>query len=312
MDNPPAQRHLLRSPWIRVGVMLLACVAWAWFLRAQVAALQQYPWQISLPALIIAILWGAVYFVGLGACWTLLLRTMGGAAAAVPIREGTTIWLTTMLTRYIPGNIWHIVGRLAMANQLGVSRTQVLASATVEQLLVLMSALIVFGLSVPFWRGGAGPERWLLLLIPVGLLLLHPQIFGRGLIWAATSLQRPALAWSYRFHEIVLVLGAFVLANGAAGGALVVVIGSLTPFPADQTAFVIGAAALAWVIGYLSILTPSGLGVREAALTGLLSQVFPLPVAIMASLIYRLALTLGEIAAVGLVSAYTYLRRQQP
>lgn len=260
----------------------------------------------------IAILWGAVYFAGLGACWTLLLRTMGGAAAAVPIREGTTIWLTTMLTRYIPGNIWHIVGRLAMANQLGVSRTQVLASATVEQLLVLMSALMVFGLSVPFWRGGAGPERWLLLLIPVGLLLLHPHIFGRGLIWAAAILKRPTLAWSYRFHEIVLVLGAFVLANGAAGIALVVVIGSLTPFPADQAAFVIGAAALAWVIGYLSILTPSGLGVREAALTGLLSQIFPLPVAIMASLIYRLALTLGEIAAVGLVSAYTYLRRQRP
>lgn len=290
-------------------MIVLVVGAWAWFLRGQLIELRQYPWQISPVAMIAAVLWGAAYFAGLGACWTLLLRTMGGAAAGVPIAVGTEIWLSTMLTRYIPGNIWHIVGRLAMAGRLGVSRAQVLASATVEQLLTLLGALAVFGLSVPFWRGGAGPERWLLLLVPAGLLLLHPRILGRGLAWAAGRLRRPDLAWSYSFREILASLCAFVVANAAAGVALVVVLGGLAPLAADQFAFAIGAGALAWVVGYLSFLTPSGLGVREAALTALLSQVCPLPVAIAGSLVYRLALTLGEIVAVAGAVAYGRLLR---
>jgi glycosyltransferase 2 family protein len=309
MDSTAPKPGPLRSPWLRGAVIVLVVGAWAWFLRGQVVELRQYPWQISTPAMLVAVLWGAAYFAGLGVCWTLLLRTMGGAATGVPIVVGTEIWLSTMLTRYIPGNIWHIVGRLAMAGRLGVSRTQVLASATVEQLLTLLGALAVFGLSVPFWRGGAGPERWLLLLVPAGLLLLHPQILGRGLAWAAHALSRPDLAWAYSFRTILTSLCTFVFANAAAGLALVIVLGGLAPLAADQIAFVIGAAALAWVIGYLSFLTPSGLGVREAALTALLSQICPLPVAIAGSLAYRLALTIGEIIAVACAVAYGRLLR---
>lgn len=309
MDSTAPKPGPLRSPWLRVAVIVLVVGAWAWFLRGQVIALRQYPWQLSPAAMAAAVLCGAAYFAGLGACWTLLLRTMGGAAAGVPIAVGTEIWLSTMLTRYIPGNIWHIVGRLAMAGRLGVSRGQVLASATVEQLLTLLGALAVFGLSVPFWRGGAGPERWLLLLVPAGVLLLHPRIFGRLLAWAAGRLRRPDLAWAYSFREILAALGAFVAANAASGLALVVVLGGLAPLAADQITFVIGASALAWVVGYLSFLTPSGLGVREAALTALLSQICPLPVAIAGSLAYRLALTLGEVvAAAGAVAYGRFLR----
>lgn len=308
MDGTAPKPGPLRSPWLRGAVVVLVVGAWAWFLRGQIVELRQYPWRISPAAMAAAVLWGAAYFAGLGACWTLLLRTMGGAAAGVPLAAGTAIWLSTMLTRYIPGNIWHIVGRLAMAGRLGVSRAQVLASATVEQLLTLLGALAVFGLSVPFWRGGAGPERWLLLLVPAGLLLLHPQIFGRLLAWAAHALSRPGLAWDYSFRTILTTSGAFVAANAAAGAALVVLLGGLAPLAAEQVAFVIGAAALAWVIGYLSFLTPSGLGVREAALTALLSQICPLPVAIAGSLAYRLALTIGEIVAVVCVGAYVRVR----
>ncbi len=307
MSPEPAARRrrgLLGSPWLRAAIALVVLLAWGLFLYSQLAALRAYPWQLAPHAFLAAVAWGALYFSGLGLSWTLLLRTMGGAARGVALAAGLRIWTGTMLSRYVPGNIWHIVGRVALAERLGVSRAQVLASASVEQVLTLLGALAVFALSLPFWRGGAGEERWLLLLVPAGLALLHPRLLGAALRVAAARLRRPALAWPYSYAAMLALLGAFTLANLSAGVALYVTVAALVAIGPGQAAFLLGAAALAWVVGYLSFLTPSGLGVREAALTALVAQVAPLPVAIVASLLYRLALTLGEIVAAGVAMLY--------
>lgn len=304
--EPAARRRrgLLGSPWLRAAIALAVLLAWGLFLRSQLAALRAYPWQLAPHAFLAAIAWGALYFSGLGLSWTLLLRTMGGAARGVALAAGLRIWTGTMLSRYVPGNIWHIVGRVALAERLGVSRAQVLASASVEQVLTLLGALAIFALSLPFWRGGAGEERWLLLLVPAGLALLHPRLLGAALRVVATRLRRPDLAWPYSYAAMLALLGAFTLANLSAGVALYVTVAALVEIGPGQAAFLLGAAAMAWVVGYLSFLTPGGLGVREAALTALVAQVAPLPVAIVASLLYRLALTLGEIVAAGVAMLY--------
>jgi hypothetical protein len=290
---------LARSPWLRAAVALLVLLAWGWFLQGQLEALRAYEWRLAPLAFAAAVGWGALYFAGLAVSWTLLLRTTGGAARRVALADGARIWTGTMLSRYLPGNIWHIVGRVALAGSLGVSRAQVAASATVEQLLTLLGALALFALSLPFWRGGAGPEAWLLLLVPFGLAFLHPRALGALLAAAATRLRRPELAWQYRYGELLRILGAYTLANLAAGLALWVTLGALAPVEPGQLAFVAGAAAAAWAAGYLSFLTPSGLGVREAALAAMLAQAYPLPAAVVGSLVYRLALTLGELVAAG-------------
>lgn len=298
----------LRSPWLRAAVVLLVLGAWGWFLWGQLDALRAYEWRLAPLPFAAAVGWGALYFAGLALSWTLLLRTTGGAARQVALADGVRIWTGTMLSRYLPGNIWHIVGRVALAGSLGVSRTQVATSATVEQLLTLLGALALFALSLPFWRGAAGPEVWLLLFVPVGLALLHPRVLGALLAAAAARLRRPELAWPYSYGELMRILVAYILANLAGGLALWVIIAALAPTELGQLAFVIGAAAAAWAAGYLSFLTPSGLGVREAALTAMLAQVYPLPAAIVGSLVYRLALTLGELVAAG--AALLYGRRR--
>jgi hypothetical protein len=183
---------------------------------------------------------------------------------------------------------------------------QVVASASVEQLLTLLGALVVFALSLPFWRGA--DNLWLLWLLPAGLILLHPRLLGAAMAVLARRLRRPELVWLYSYGQMVAFVGLYSLANLVSALALLTILASLAPLDAGQQAVAVGASGLAWAVGYLSLLTPSGLGVREAVLTAMLAQIVPLPVAVAASLLYRLALTLGELLAAGALLLVRRLR----
>ncbi|NJM06340.1 hypothetical protein HC891_09320 [Candidatus Gracilibacteria bacterium] len=297
MDTGALSHRIGRSRWFGLAVGTMVLVAWAWFLSQQLTALRAYSWQLSPLRFILSVGWGACYFGTLAFCWAFLLRALSPAARATSPAVGASAWLSSMLTRYIPGNVWHIVARVAYAGRLGVTHSQILSSATVEQVLTLLGALALFALSLPFWHSLPGEQLWLLVLLPLGLLALHPLLLGRVLAFAAQRLKRPELAWPYRYREMLLLLLGYLIAHACSGLALYTVLGGLTVVERSEIIPVLGMSALAWVIGYISFLTPSGLGVREAVLTALLATLYPLPIAIVASLLYRLVTTLGEVLA---------------
>ncbi len=308
MDTRTLSRRVIRSRWLGLAVAAAVLVAWLIFLRGQIVALQRYPWQLAPLPMALGVGWGTLYFAGLAYCWALLLHQ--NTASSGQLAAAARIWLLSMITRYIPGNVWHILSRVALADQIGVAAGRVLSSATIEQVLTLLGALALFGLTLPFWGIAAGAQAWLLLLLPLGLALLHPRVMGAALIWAAAKFKRPELAWHYSYRQVLVLLLAYVAANLCAGLALWTLLLGLTPVRSDQVALVIGASALAWAVGYLSFLTPSGLGVREALLTTLLAQVYPLPVAIVGSLLFRLVLTIGEFLAVLVAWIYGNMRKE--
>lgn len=300
---PAAARGRLRRA-LTIGFLALALLAWAWFLRGQLEALRAYDWRVAPLALLSGVLLAALYFTALAIGWTAVLRSMSGPAVNIALAEGIRVWLLSMVTRYLPGNIWHILSRAAMAGRLDVSPTGVIASATIEQLLTVLGAGALVLLTLPTWSTllalapGLPSAGLVAAVVAAGLLALHPRVMGGGLAWAAARLKRPELAWSYRYGAILGLLAIYVVTNVFAGLALAVVVAGLTAFRMVDLPFVVGSASLAWLAGYLSFFTPSGLGVRESVLAALLALVYPLPVAIVASLVFRLVSTLGELLAV--------------
>jgi hypothetical protein len=274
-------------------------VAWAIFLRRQIGAIAAYTWRIEPAVFVLATGWSALYFGGLALCWGALLRSMAGEQYSGSTAASARVWLLSMSTRYLPGNVWHILTRVALASRLRVAGSIVLASATVEQVLTLLGALALFAATVPFWDIFPSSRRWLLLLVPVGLAVIHPRVLGALLGLAARRLRRPELAWSYTYAAMLRALALYVAAMFCSALALWTLLWGLGPVMPSQFALVVGSAALAWAVGYLSFLTPSGLGVREALLVALLAQSFPMATAIVASLLFRLVMTLGEILVVG-------------
>lgn len=149
MDTRTLSRRLIRSRWVGLVVGIIVLIAWLLFLRSQLETLRAYPWNIAPLVFALGVLWGAVYFTGLAVCWALLLRHMS-TGSIVGLGPAVRVWLGSMMTRYIPGNVWHVLSRVALAKRLQASTTHVLTSATLEQVLTLLGALVLFGLTLPF------------------------------------------------------------------------------------------------------------------------------------------------------------------
>ena len=59
--------------------------------------------------------------------------------------------------------------------------------------------------------------------------------------------------------------------------------------------YVIGVFLLSWVAGFLFIITPGGLGIREASIVLLLKHVLPVPTLIIIAFYSRIVWTISEI-----------------
>jgi len=290
---PVALRVRLKS-LRRVGqviVLLLGAVLAATTLHAGWADVVAYEWDLDYPALIIALslmLTLATFYVYL---WKSILERLG---TPLSLRKSYRIFFLSQLGRYIPGQIWGVLGLVYLSRREGVSEVTSGASVAMQLLLQVVSGIIVFAVTLPFWPSvDSATELYVLLVfLPVGLIMLHPALVSRGLklgLRLAGQQEMEPVGWSYGYLLRQLGLwGVFWLLNGVAYRFL---IGSIYSAPLPEVPALAGIFAIAWVAGFLNLLTPAGLGTMEVTLILLLSLWLPTHVATIVALWTRVART---------------------
>lgn len=228
--------------------------------------------------------------------WSLTLQAM-----RIPIGwwDAVRIWFLSQAGRYVPGGVWNYVARVCLG-QAKVSRQAAVTSMALETGLRIVSELLVFVLSLPFWpdRDFLTTDVALLLAggIVLGLVLLHPallQLFGRWELLRRVGLEIKEFS-GLRYRTLLVLLVYYVLSVVAVGGAFFLLVVAFYPLQLDLLPALVGSLALSVVLGFLVPLVPNGWGVREGVLAFLLSRVMPLPVSVVIALAARVWLTLGE------------------
>src|SRR6266849_6359603 len=146
---------------------------------------------------------------------------------------------------------------------------------------------------------------WLLALacILALLIVLHPRVLNGLLNLALRLLKRDPVQLTLRYNDILLITLAWCASWFVAGCAFYILMLALWPdAPFVALPICIGIYALAWDIGFVSFITPSGLGVREAAIVGLFALALPLPVglATVLALLSRFVSTIAEVVCVSI------------
>ena len=203
----------------------------------------------------------------------------------------------SQLAKYLPvGGVVQIAGQVAMTASQGVARGRI-AGASLATMWIMVAAGAVLSAGLALVPGVPLVVRF---TAPLGLLVPlsgHRRLVGyvRGL---AERVTRRDLA-SVVLPSARSIGAAFALAVANLGlyGALAAVLAraqdpSVSP-PAVALAYV-----AAWLVGFICIPVPSGIGVREAVLVGILPAVDP-GVLLATSVGHRVAALTSEVLLAG-------------
>jgi uncharacterized membrane protein YbhN (UPF0104 family) len=208
--------------------------------------------------------------------------------------------MASMLAKYVPGAVWTPLARVLWLRRAGIHRNDVvIGSIGLEAGISAVSGVLVFAF------GLLTVDASLVILIPLGLFALlvgigiHPRIYSRvtGRIFARFgTTEMPML----RYRTMIGLL-AFYSGTWLVGGvALLFLARSLGGDPGwSAVPYLGGAAAVGAIVSVLTIVAPSGLGVREASTYALLLPVTTEGVALGVTVLNRLAITLVEALLLG-------------
>ena len=292
--------HISWKRFAQVAVLVLALGFLVALVRSQWSSLLAYQWRIEPGWALLALLGLELSWLFELATWRTVLASLGGR---LTYRRAVRTWFLSNIIRYIPGNVWQFLGMVEMAAADGVPRPATLTSIVLHQAISTAAGLVLAALYFAFIPSTQAPwSDWLrpfLLAVPLGLLLLQPRILERMLNWVLVKLGRTPLHITLTWGQVWLLLVRYGVVWLGMGLSFTALVRSLTPLPASAVAYLVAAWAAAYVIGYLSMLTPSGLGVREGVMVVLLSVILPSPVAAVVAIVARLWMVAGEILGVG-------------
>lgn len=242
--------------------LALACLAYfAWNGRA--VLLEVYRRADFTYLSLAAVLW----IVALLVSPLLSMLSLSGAHQSLDYETAFKIHAQNILARYIPGGVWHTVGRIIDFRDLGITRRQLAAFVFLENSLAASVTLTTGGTVVWYVRGleGWGGIGALGVLGGTIGLVLSRFIVNRWIL-------QPAENVPLRIYLLcVTAVGLFWIFAASA------FVSYSHAFPGQGLSsaprlLISGGYLLAWGLGFLALFAPQGVGVFEVVLASLISD----------------------------------------
>ena len=224
--------------------------------------------------------------------WRAVMRSVGLQAAWT---ETASVFLVSQAGKYVPGAVWPVLAQAEFARAHGVSRGRAMTGSLVAMAVGVVTAGVVGTAGLVWWAPGAIMDYWWALVVVAGLaLLLVPSVLTRALRLILKVLRRDATPPRIG-AKALFASAAWSVANWLALGVQAwILLDALTPGTEGLWPLATGAFALAWLVGFLVVFAPAGVGPREAALVVLLAAVATRPEALALALVSRFAMTLAD------------------
>lgn len=267
-------------------------------LRADVS---DFAWVVRPVPLSLALVLGVGALLSTGFLWASLFRRAGGRA---PAGEAVAAWLGSNLGRYLPGKIWQLTGITAWFRARGDS-----GAAGFGTSLALQAVMLVVGGCFALAFGGGAVlgdvDPVAVAVAGVALLVaLHPWILNGIIRRGAQVLKEPEPEGSLTAREVLWTAAGAGLVWVVYGLGLHTLIGGLAPAFRPSVLEATGIFAAAYVAGYVVLIAPGGLVVREGALAALLVATTGIPAGAAAAVAVaaRIWTTLSELLAFGVAA----------
>lgn len=253
--------RLLKQLW-----MVLVLIALVLFVRNNFGNIIEQLRQVDLSKLLLSLL-----LIATGRALMMLMAYDSLASLGEDVSRKTVLIIVSISdpAKYLPGGIWHFVGRAGYYQAEGISLKTGSQALLRENLWLVVSA------------GFSGAMFLILAYTQANLWWLCGIII---IIWGVVlRLWSPAL----NYHTIVIqVITQFLMWIALGFSFVLISSNSTTDFESNM--LVMGAFILSWLLGFVSLFAPSGLGIREAVLVALLLPVMSASDSAVFALIHRI------------------------
>ena len=291
-----------RNRWIRVAQLLVG-IAIVWFAARSLVnnwdQLQDQPlkWRIGTGWILgsVVIVW--LMYALLITAWRAMLAGWG---QSIDRWTAARIWIVSSLGKYLPGKVWAVAGMALMSQQAGVAPWAATGSAVLLQVLAIGTGAALVGLTgadaLEIAHPGARLALWLLLAGSMGgvLLLFWPPMLQRLMALAVPGTPPRR---SPPVREIGFGVAANVVAWMGYGFALWLLARGLLPDVRLGLQPAITVFTASYLAGFLALLVPGGIGVREGVFILMLQGPIGIGAATALALASRVLLTITEIGA---------------
>jgi hypothetical protein len=258
----PSRRTLLRVVQVALAAIVIALVArkliaeWG---AVRLALHEARPNWLALAVSGVVVL--ATYAV-LIETWRVILR---GWQHEIPFLDAARIWTISNLGKYLPGKVWSITALAVMSREYGVSAAE---GATASVLVTLINTIVGFAVAIV---AGASllripPVLVAAIAVMAAAVLASPSALPRLGLWAGQLFRREIVLRPLT-HRVLL--GAAVLTCVAwlmygvafwlfTKGVLGAAPGALRNY--------VAVFAGSYLIGFIAIFAPAGVGPREGAM----------------------------------------------
>jgi hypothetical protein len=227
--------------------------------------------------------------------WRRVVLSMGERLSFV---TAARIWFLASLGKYVPGKVWAIAGAAVLAQRAGVDPSAAVAGAVVLQALALASGALVVAATARHALEAVGQGA-----VPLSVAVVLLSLVGVALLTSPSLLDRlnrhlPG-SWP-RLRAIpgpivVSALVANMLAWMGYGVALLLLAKGSLPDVRLTLAQAIGVFTSSYLIGFIALFAPGGLGPRESVFLLMLADDVGLKAAAALAIASRLLLTCTEV-----------------
>ncbi len=251
-------------------------------------SLREYDWKFNYFYLISSFIVLVVYYFLIFFGWHIILKKL-----KVKIKFFQTIKIRAIseLGRYMPGKVWHLLGRVYFTKRMGLSTIKIVTSFGLELASSIIAGLMVFLIFFPFFIKTDLTINFLPFLIigiPLGLICIHPKILNSILNFGLKIIKKQRINIELKYKDMLMLVLMYCSFWLVVGFGFFLLINSIYSIQFSKIFIVVSIYAIGWVIGFLSLITPGGIGVREGVLAGLLALYMPLPIAIIISFVSRI------------------------
>lgn len=200
-------------------------------------------------------------------------RVLARYGSRIAFREAMRIWFVSNLGKYVPGKLWQVTAMTVMTNQLRVPVATSAGAAAVVTIANVVAgfALLLFA-GMPTLRALGGRYESAVLVSTLVLLaaLLAAPFTMRVLSAGASRILRRPLMIDMPLSAVWIGLAGCGVAWVLYGSAFQLLVLALLGKASAPWLSYVAVYTLSYLVGYLVLIAPGGVGAREATLVFLL------------------------------------------